>query len=54
MKVSGRFTHEGIQGFSFGYHPFTRPKMIAHLYFVDGLLIDTGQLPNFLQDGFLH
>ncbi|MEL6658355.1 MAG: MBL fold metallo-hydrolase [Bacteroidota bacterium] len=43
MKVSGRFTHEGIQGFSFGYHPFTRPKMIAHLYFVDGLLIDTGQ-----------
>ena len=43
MRVNGRFTFEDIQGFSFGYHPFSRPKMIAHIYYVDGLLIDTGQ-----------
>ena len=43
MRVSDQFTHEEVQGFSFGYHPFARPKLIAHLYHVDGLLIDTGQ-----------
>ncbi len=34
---------QGVECISLGYHPFVRPKLFAHCYFVDGLLIDTGQ-----------
>lgn len=43
MRNSQQFEHEGVQGFKFGYNPIGQPKLYAHLYFVDGLLIDTGQ-----------
>ncbi len=43
MKLVKEFSFEEIEACKFGYHPFARPKMIAHIYYVDGLLIDTGQ-----------
>lgn len=43
MRRSSRFEHQGVQAFRFGYHPFAKPILYVHLYFVDGLLIDTGQ-----------
>lgn len=43
MRTSEQFEFEGIQGFRFGYNPIGKPLMYAHIYFVDGLLIDTGQ-----------
>ena len=43
MLLSETFQYEEVTGFKFGYKLFGRPKMIAHIYFVDGLLIDTGQ-----------
>lgn len=43
MKIVDSFQHEEVVGFKFGYVPFGKPKMFAHLYFIDGLLIDAGQ-----------
>ncbi|MEM9052504.1 MAG: MBL fold metallo-hydrolase [Bacteroidota bacterium] len=43
MKGTDQFQHESISAFKFGYAPFGKPKLFVHLYFVDGLLIDTGQ-----------
>lgn len=42
MKIASTFQFENIQGFKFGSNPFGQPKMFAHVYFIDGLLIDTG------------
>lgn len=42
MKITKSFQHNKVQGFKFGSWPFGRPKMFAHCYFVDGMLIDTG------------
>ncbi len=43
MKSTSSFQFEEIQAFRFGYHPFKKPNLFVYLYFVDGLLIDTGQ-----------
>lgn len=43
MREVTTFEYQQIKAFKFGYHPFTRPKLHVHIYFVDGLLIDTGQ-----------
>ena len=42
MKISKSFQYDSIQGFKFGSWPFGRPKLYSHVYFIDGLLIDTG------------
>ncbi|MGB3180787.1 MAG: MBL fold metallo-hydrolase [Cyclobacteriaceae bacterium] len=42
MTISERFEYEEISGFRFGYAPIGRPRMVSHVYYVDGLLIDTG------------
>ncbi|HAA10319.1 MAG TPA: hypothetical protein DCE41_00965 [Cytophagales bacterium] len=42
MRSTRSFQHGPIQGFTFGYHPFQEPKLTVNVYFVDGLLIDTG------------
>ena len=42
MKLTDSFQFDKVQGFKFGSWPFGRPRMFSHVYFVDGLLIDTG------------
>ncbi len=42
MKIVETFKHEEIKGFKFGYLPIGRPRLFSYIYFVDGLLIDTG------------
>ncbi len=37
------FNHEEVVGLKFGYQPIGKPRLFSHIYFVDGLLIDTGQ-----------
>lgn len=37
------FSHEEVTGLRFGYHPYGKPQLYTYLYYVDGLLIDTGQ-----------
>lgn len=43
MQVIDGFEHKGVKAFKFGYHPFSTPRMFVHVYWVDGLLIDTAQ-----------
>ncbi|PWJ44948.1 MBL fold metallo-hydrolase [Sediminitomix flava] len=43
MISTQSFIHEEVQGFKFGYAPFGKPSLFVHTYFIDGLLIDTGQ-----------
>lgn len=43
MRVVESFTYKDVHGFKFGYHPFAEPSHFTHIYYVDGLLIDTGQ-----------
>lgn len=43
MLIAQSFQHEEILGFKFGYQAIGPPKLFAHIYYVDGLLIDTGQ-----------
>lgn len=43
MIISESFRHEEVVGLKFGYQPIGEPKLFSHIYFVDGLLIDTGQ-----------
>ncbi|MEM9142213.1 MAG: MBL fold metallo-hydrolase [Bacteroidota bacterium] len=43
MLVSESFRYQEVSGFKFGYSWIGRPKMFTHIYYVDGLLIDTGQ-----------
>ena len=42
MKIKKQFNYENIQGFKFASQPIGKPKMFSHIYFIDGLLIDTG------------
>ncbi|MAX81306.1 MAG: hypothetical protein CL843_14175 [Crocinitomicaceae bacterium] len=42
MTIAEQFSLEEIQGFRFGSTLFGRPKMVSHIYYIDGLLIDTG------------
>jgi len=42
MKLTDTFQFQTIKGFKFGSSPFGKPNMWVHLFFVDGLLIDTG------------
>jgi len=42
MTVTHTFEYESIKGCKFGYSPFGKPKMFVHVYYIDGLLIDTG------------
>lgn len=42
MKIASTFSHESIQGFKFGSTPFGKPRLFSHVYFVDGMLLDTG------------
>lgn len=42
MKIVENFNIENVLGFRFGSSPFGRPKLFSHVYFIDGLLIDTG------------
>ncbi len=42
MKFVKTFVHDDVQGYKFGSNPFGQPKVFSHIYFIDGLLIDTG------------
>lgn len=42
MKITRAFEFEEIQGFKFGSQPIGKPSLFSHIFFVDGLLIDTG------------
>lgn len=42
MTVIETFDFEEVKGFKFGYSPFGKPKLYSHIYFIDGLMIDTG------------
>ena len=43
MVISEKLRYEEVIGFKFGRKLIGRPKMFSYIYFVDGLLIDTGQ-----------
>jgi len=43
MTITQTFQHEAVKGYKFGYSPFGKPKLYVHVYYIDGLLIDTGQ-----------
>ncbi len=43
MTVTHTFQHEAVKAYKFGYNPFGKPKLNVHVYYIDGLLIDTGQ-----------
>ncbi|NRA48755.1 MAG: MBL fold metallo-hydrolase [Phaeodactylibacter sp.] len=42
MKHTETFNYDEIIGMKFGAVLFGKPKLFSHVYFVDGLLIDTG------------
>ncbi|WP_456461598.1 MBL fold metallo-hydrolase [Reichenbachiella sp.] len=44
MTANDSFKYEEVLGLKFGYSPFGKPKLFTHIYYVDGLLIDTGPL----------
>ncbi|MEM8509425.1 MAG: MBL fold metallo-hydrolase [Bacteroidota bacterium] len=43
MVISEKLKYEEVTGYKFGRTLVGQPKMCAYIYFVDGLLIDTGQ-----------
>ena len=43
MNVTKSYEFESIRYFKFGYGPIGRPIGYVHIYYVDGLLIDSGQ-----------
>ena len=43
MQVVKTFKHKAVDVFKFGYGLFGKPQMYVHCFWVDGLLIDTGQ-----------
>ncbi|MEL7006494.1 MAG: MBL fold metallo-hydrolase [Bacteroidota bacterium] len=43
MISSESFNFQEIECFRFGYNPIGKPFLFVNIYFVDGLLIDTGQ-----------
>jgi len=42
MKEISSFTYETVQGYKFGSLPIGKPYLSVYIYYVDGLLIDTG------------
>ncbi|RZS92466.1 MBL fold metallo-hydrolase [Aquimarina brevivitae] len=42
MTINESFAYEAVTGFKFGSQWIGKPKMISFVYYVDGLLIDTG------------
>lgn len=44
MKVIDSFKFEEVQGYKFGKSLSGIPKLCSHIYFIDGLLIDTGHI----------
>lgn len=42
MTIIEQFDFEEIKGFKFGKSLFGKPKLFSHIYFIDGLMIDTG------------
>ncbi len=42
MMVIEKFTVEEVLGHKFGHGIFGKPSVYAHIYYLDGLLIDTG------------
>ena len=42
MKVIDKFSYEQVEIFKFGSRPIGRPNMFSHIFYFDGLLIDTG------------
>ncbi|WP_338812313.1 MBL fold metallo-hydrolase [Bernardetia sp. Wsw4-3y2] len=43
MVITKSFNYEEVLGIKFGYQILGLPTLFTHIYFVDGLLIDTGQ-----------
>ena len=43
MLLQRSYKKDAVQVFQFGNRVIGQPKMTTHIYFVDGLLIDTGQ-----------
>lgn len=43
MLVSKNLKYDEVLGLKFGFGLMGRPKMFSYVYFIDGLLIDTGQ-----------
>jgi glyoxylase-like metal-dependent hydrolase (beta-lactamase superfamily II) len=43
LRTVSTFKWQDIKGYKFGYSLWGKPTMYAHIYYVDGLLIDTGQ-----------
>ncbi len=44
MRIVDTFTHEDVQIYRFGSNPFGKPSFYSHIFFVDGLLIDSGHI----------
>lgn len=42
MKKINTLKYGQVQGFAFGSWPFGPPRMFSHVYYIDGLLLDTG------------
>ncbi len=42
MTIVEKFNYEEVIGFKFGHLPIGKPRLFSHIYFIDGLLIDTG------------
>ncbi len=43
MTSTQSFSFEDVHYFKFGYSPLGKPFLFTYIYFIDGLLIDTGQ-----------
>ena len=43
MVITESLKHQEVLGLKFGYAPIGRPQLWVYIYFIDGLLIDTGQ-----------
>lgn len=43
MVISDSNEFQNVSLFRFGYHPFSKPRLYCHIFYIDGLLIDTGQ-----------
>ncbi|MGR3809139.1 MBL fold metallo-hydrolase [Jiulongibacter sp. NS-SX5] len=43
MKSFHSFQSDEVQAYRFGYQLIGKPRLFTHIYFIDGLLIDTGQ-----------
>lgn len=42
MNVARKFNHEDVVGIEVGYGPFYQPLVTSCLYYLDGILVDTG------------